>query len=336
MARIAYKYRCYPNRGTVRRAYALMYGPLAEVWNAALVQRQETYLNYKVSLAHRRGHAPKPVTSYKDSREYGIIKGQEKYPGVNKWTLQDVLMKLDGSYRSFFDLCKKDPLARPPGKKSAHRCIVFKSATNGKLVGADWDGRVLCADKLGLRFRVRLHRPITGKIKTVSITVCRRGFWYISFSCETADVPELPIRKEVRIEFPDKLFIRDSRGDVFEHPQFYFTHIEELRRLSRALSRKVKGSKNRKKARRTLAKFHDHIRNKRKYFLHKVANYYIINYDLIRIPKWPAKENIMHATNSRTAMKFCDASYALFIQILKHAASKSGKKIEEYITKTTE
>ncbi len=326
--RRSYKFRAYCNVGTQKRALWMMYGPLAEVWNLALKQRQDTYKAWLTSQAHRRGQAARPVSSYKDPREYAIIKGKDAFPGVNKWTLQDVLVKLDGSYRSFFDLCKKDPLARPPKEKNAHRCIVYKAATNGKLVGAEWDGKNLYCKNIG-RFKVRLHRPIEGRIKTVSVTQNRRGHWYVSFSCELPDVPALPVKNMVQIEFVDGLFLRDSHGREIPHPEFYFTHIDELRRLSRALSRKEKGSKNRRKARRTLAKFHEHIANKRKYFLWSIANEYVQQYDLIVIPKWPAKEKIMHATNSRTAMRFCDSAYALFLSILKQTAEKNGKKVEE-------
>ena len=96
------------------------------------------------------------------------------------------------------------------------------------------------------------------------------------------------------------------------------------------LSRKLSGSKNRKKAKRILVKWHEHIVNKRRNFLWNLANEYTDNYGTIKMPKLPLKEEIMHATTSRKAMKLCDASFGILNNMIIQKAEDKGVKIEEY------
>jgi transposase len=129
--------------------------------------------------------------------------------------------------------------------------------------------------------------------------------------------------------FAEGLFIADSAGLRIPHPEFYFSHIERLRRLSRSLSRKKPGSQNRRKARHTLAKFHEHIRRKRDYFLWHVARWYAANYRTVTIPKWPLKESIHYAVDSTTARKLCDSSYGRFVEMLRHKCNEFETELIE-------
>ena len=137
-------------------------------------------------------------------------------------------------------------------------------------------------------------------------------------------------QREVRITFEDHIFLRDSQGNVIEQPQFYFSDIGELRRLSRSLSRKRAGSRNRWKAKKILRDWHERIANRRRAFLWQIANAYAGVYDTIYIPEMPLKERIMHATTSRQAMKLCDAAYGIFAGMLKQKAEENGAKVVEY------
>ncbi len=317
LLRQSYKYYAECNKGTRRRIIRTMVA-FAKIWNNGLKDRQGTYAE---SL---KNPEVKPVNSYYS--QYHLIRKRE-HPEYSRFTaqaMQDVLAKLDGSYKSFFDLIKKDPSARPPKEKGIHRCLTY-SQSGWKLEGND-----LVLKNIG-RLKLKLHRSIEGNIKTVSITL-NKGKFYVCFSCELPPVPVVAKEhpKTVRLSFEDNLFIKDSEGEIVKHPEFYFTEIERLRKMSRSLSRKEKGSKNRKKAKYTLQKWHTHIANKRKYFIEEIANDYVSQFDVIEVPKLPLKQKIMQATTSRKAMSLCDAAYGLFVSFLKHCAKKNGKTIVEY------
>jgi putative transposase len=66
--------------------------------------------------------------------------------------------------------------------------------------------------------------------------------------------------------------IPSSDGTTFENPKALRSRLKALKRLSRRHSRKQKGSKNRQKARRKLARLHAHVANIRKDTLHKATS----------------------------------------------------------------
>ncbi|MBO6271703.1 transposase [bacterium] len=69
-----------------------------------------------------------------------------------------------------------------------------------------------------------------------------------------------------------KDFIVDSNGNRFENKHFYKNKERHIKFLSKCLSRKQKGSKNRNKARIKLAKVHEKIVNQRNNYLHQITS----------------------------------------------------------------
>lgn len=316
IVRKSFKYRAYCNKGTRRRAIKVMRF-MAQIWNTAIKERWETF---KLS---KTNDEVKPINSYYG--QYHIIRKKDhpEYKSRNAQSMQDVLIKLDGSFKSYFKLHKKDEMAMPPGQKQIHRCLTYRNS------GWKIEGNNLFISDIG-RFKLRLHRPIEGKIKTVSIKL-DQGKFYVSFSCIlTQKTAKVDVAEAVKIEFADRLFIKDSAGSRIKQPGYYFEEIDRLRRLSRSLSRKMEGSHNRVKDRHKLRKWHRKIAEKRRHFLWSVVNYYINSYQKIIVPKMPLKEKIMHATTSRKAQKICDAAYGIFCSMLKNKAKEKGVIVEEY------
>jgi putative transposase len=69
-----------------------------------------------------------------------------------------------------------------------------------------------------------------------------------------------------------------STGVVFPNPKHYKAHLAKLKRLSRVLARKAKGSQNRYKAKTQLARHHAKIANLRKNTLHQITTYLCKNH----------------------------------------------------------
>jgi IS605 OrfB family transposase len=133
----------------------------------------------------------------------------------------------------------------------------------------------------------------------------------------------------IELQFLDGVFIGDSDGRVIEHPEFYTREIRTLRRLNWSLSRKQPGSRNRRKAKYRLAKWHEHIANKRAYFLWHIARFYAANYERIVVPKLPLSRMVHYAIESKKARKLCDAAYASFVQKLRHKCNEFGREFVE-------
>ncbi len=299
-----FKYRCYPPKKAERRANAAMV-IRKQIWNTALRQRNNSYAQSK------RDPSVKPITSH--MAQYGLIRKSD-HPELARedaQSMQYVLMELDAAFRSFWALNKKgDPEARPPQESSFWRHVTYRES------GWRLDGRDLHLSNIG-RFKLVLHRPIGGRIKTV--TVYRdRDRWYACFACECPLKTRPKSRRSVKIEFDDWIFLRDNRGGQFEPADFYNRDIDTLARLNREKERKHRGSRNRAKARKTLAKWHRHIAGQREYYLHSIVDHYVKNYGRISLEDIPVKVQIQYAITNEKARKSCDAAYGMFIAMMEH------------------
>ena len=111
----------------------------------------------------------------------------------------------------------------------------------------------------------------------------RAGDWYISFAYEqTRDVP---VKSEtlVGVDLGVKVLATLSNGEVFANLAAYRLASGKLKRLQRALSRKLPGSANRHKARLKVAKMHLTVANIRKDYLHKLTSYLAKNFETVVI-----------------------------------------------------
>ena len=113
----------------------------------------------------------------------------------------------------------------------------------------------------------------TGHI--VSATVSRvAGHWYASITIDTPDNPPLPPAENqgaVGVDLGVTALATLSSGETFTGPKALRHALERLRRLGRALSRKVKGSRNRAKGKLKLARLHARNANLRKEGLHQLT-----------------------------------------------------------------
>ncbi len=117
----------------------------------------------------------------------------------------------------------------------------------------------------------RQHREIEGALR--SVTVSRvADHWYASLLCEL-EIPDPvpPTGPEIGIDLGIALAVTLSDGTVLPLPAVSKHEYYRQARLQRAVSRKVKGSGNRHKARRRLARFHAWIANRRRDAMHKVT-----------------------------------------------------------------
>jgi len=313
--RRSFVYRIYPNEKTEQKLRDTM-KEYAGIWNKAIEERRQ---NYK---ARKKDKNIKFITRY----DQYLLTRKRDHPELERFdaqSMQSIINKVDSSFKSFFELIQKDKTARPPKMKKKLNFLTYQS--NGwKLIG-----NILLISNIG-RIKIRLHRPIEGKIKTVTIKL-KNNKWYVIFSVIKPLYHTVSNKNEkIKIDFPDYLFLKDNYGNEIKHPEFYFNEINELRRLSRALGRKEKGSKNYKKAKYTLHKWHEKISNKRKYFLYEIANKYTKEYHEIKIPKISLKKEIQQATNSKAAQRLCDAAYGIFIQLLHDKAEENQCNIIEY------
>ena len=176
--------------------------------------------------------------------------------------LQQALKDLDRAYRNFFEKRAGFPTFRKKGRNDAFR---FPQG-----VRLDEATARIFLPKVGW-VRYRQSRTVLGTIKNV--TVRRSGDrWFVSIQTEReVGTPIHPAPGIVGLDLGVARFATLSDGTVIEAPRFLSRHQARLLRLQRSLSRKKKGSRNRAKARKKLARLHRKIADCRADFLHKVS-----------------------------------------------------------------
>ncbi len=199
---------------------------------------------------------------------------------IHSQVLQDTLRRVDKAMKAFFRRVKAGETPGYPRFKSSNRFDSFTYPQSG--FSLTHDHRV-CLSKIG-SIKVKLHRPIKGKMKTA--TIKREGDqWFIVFS-EVEEIEPLPANNEVAgIDLGVTHFAALSDGTIIDNPR-HLRHAENrLKKLEQQLARKKKGSHRRARTKKQLAKAHRKIKNQRKDFLHKTSRRLVNTYGTLVFEK---------------------------------------------------
>jgi putative transposase len=265
--RQAFRYRLYPTKKQAEFLTAQL-SEACRLYNGALQERRDAYRITGKSLNY-----------YDQANQLKEIRASGDLTLENFSCCQDVLRRVDKTFKAFFRRVKeRKGKAGFPRFKSRDRfdSITFPSYGDGC--------RLLDNGKLKIQgagqIKVKLHRLVTGKIKTVSV-IRDAGKWYVSFSVEGEAEP-LPAKiNAVGIDVGLTTFAVLSDGTEIENPRYFKQAQAKLRRAQRKVARRKKGGKNRRKAVGLLQKQHAHVRNQRHDFQHKVSRWLVDNYGLI-------------------------------------------------------
>ncbi len=182
--------------------------------------------------------------------------------------------------------------------------------------------------------RFRKSREIEGIVKQT--TISREGEkWYVSFSSEIEKEKPEPIldqKNKVGIDLGLVHFATLAIGEknhlvTIENPKFLRKNLKKLRFLSRFLSLKKKGSKNRYKARKKLSLLHSHLKQLRLDFFYKLALQIVKNHDIISVETMNVKAMLQGLRTLSRAINA--AGWNLFLNCLKNKALEYGKTLHE-------
>ena len=129
--------------------------------------------------------------------------------------------------------------------------------------------------------------------------------------------------RTVGIDVGLESFAVTSDGEYIENPR-YLREAETVFRVSqRSVSRKKKGSSNRRKAVKLLAKNHIKVKRQRADFAHKVADNLVKNYGRIAVEDLRIKNMVR---NHHLARSISDAGWGQFVSILSYKAEYAGRE----------
>jgi putative transposase len=306
MIRKTYKYRLYPTRAQV----ALLEGQLSEacrLYNAALQERRDAWRINRLSLSY-----------YDQCKQLKEIRISDDLTLANYGACQDVLMRVDRSFKAFFTRVKRGERAGFPRFKSASRFDSFTYPVYGNGCKLQEDSK-LRLQGIG-HIKVKLHRPVEGKIKTTAIKR-EAGRWYVCFSVECEAQPLPTCDNSIGVDVGLSTFATLSDGTEIENPRYHKESQAKLRRAQRKVSRRKKGSNRRRKAIQLLQCLHAHIRNQRADFHHKLSRQLVNQYGLIAIEDL----NIKGLASGMLAKSVNDAGWSAFINKLMYKAEEAGR-----------
>ena len=286
---------------------------LRDLYNAALQESRDFYSRFDKSIS--------AYEQMKELKELRLVRPE--FSLIHTHLLQDVITRRDRAMQAFF---RRKKLGQKPGfprfkGRWRYRTFTFKDAGKNNGIALITAGKRVRIHGVG-NVKVRLHRPMEGKVKQASVTHGGDGHWYVAFVCEVEQpAPLAKTGKEVGIDVGVRNIIAPSDGPPLVNPKFLAAAEEQLKTAQRCVSRRKRGSRRRRKAVVLLAKAHDRVRRRRLDFHHKLAFNLVKIYDVIAVEDL----NIKGLAAGMLAKQVHDAAWGQFFLILGHKAESAGR-----------
>jgi putative transposase len=284
------------------------------VYNKTLETRKLAWEERKESVS--RYDTNKLLTEWREQKDF-LANGHAQ-------AMQDAQKRVDLAFRAFFRRVKageKEPGYPRFKAKDRYDSFTYPQAGNWRFLD---NGRVRLS-KVG-DVKIKLHRPLVGECKTLTVQRDAVGNWYACFSCIVEPNPLPPVNQVVGVDVGLTHFATLSDGSQVDNPRFFRKDEAALVAVHRRLSKETKGTPEYRYRKRAINHVHKRIANRRRDFAHKESRKLVNEYQMIAFEDLDITD--MQDGNNRGMNKSIgDVAWNQFVQFTASKAEDAGRSI---------